>query len=125
MRKDLVVLWAVILLAPVALCQQPPVPGAAHSQPKLSASQQEALDVIEQLIAEAKGYDDKALEIRVRAEAADLIWPFTPDRARKTMLDAFDDAAALKADPGEDKAAKTNSWEAQAAVAERLEAVNG
>jgi hypothetical protein len=37
------------------------------------------------------------------------------------MLDAFDDAAALKADPGEDKAAKTNSWEAQAAVAERLE----
>ena len=121
MRSRLLLCFGLILPGPVALCQQPPIPVAARPQDKLSPSQQQALDAIEQLIAEAKGYDYKALEIRVRAEAADLIWPFTPDRARKTMLDAFDDAAALKADPGEDKAAKTNSWEAQAAVAERLE----
>jgi hypothetical protein len=121
MRKGLVVSWAVILLAPTAWGQEGPGPGPAQPQQKLSASQQRSLLAIDELIAEAKGYDDKALEIRVRAEAADLTWPFTPDRARQTLIDAFDDAAALKTDPVQDKPSNPNSWDTQAAAAERFQ----
>ncbi|HWX42918.1 MAG TPA: hypothetical protein VN345_17350 [Blastocatellia bacterium] len=121
MCNRFVVSCAVMMLARIAWNQEGSTPGITKPQHDLGSSQQQALFAIDELIAEARGYDDRLLEIRVKAEAADLIWPFNPDRARQTLLDAFDGAAALKIESANTNAIKTDSAESHTTAGQRLE----
>ncbi len=61
-------------------------------------TQQQALLVLQDLVAESKKYDDVELRVHIKSQAADIVWAFDPQWARDIIIGAFDDAAAIEKD---------------------------
>jgi hypothetical protein len=70
--------------------------GQQRAEVNPDPSRQSALLALEDLLTESKGYDDRVLRVRVKAQVADVIWPIEPERAKELIISAFEDALALK-----------------------------
>lgn len=58
-----------------------------------ACDQQRALSLIHQQVAEAKSFDDPVAQISTMIRAADLLWLFQRESARKIFTEAYDLAA--------------------------------
>lgn len=83
-----------ILLSPAlaAFAQEQTLPAQADPL------REQALFALENTLTESKGYEDQSLQIRVKAQIADVLWPVEPGRARSLLVTAFKEVATLKAD---------------------------
>jgi len=50
-----------------------------------------ALAVLEDILRESNGYENRALRVRVKAQIADVLWPSAPERAKELVGAAFDE----------------------------------
>lgn len=62
----------------------------------LTAEQQTALYVLDQLSESAKKFDDDLLKIRTQAQVADILWRYDEPRARRQLEEAFRAIAPVK-----------------------------
>jgi hypothetical protein len=88
------------------------VPSRASGQGKADLAKEtarlQALAALNEVLSEAKGYDDRALRAKIRTEIADLLWSSEPARGRDLIVEAFDDAAALQTTLSERYAVRAN-----------------
>jgi hypothetical protein len=88
------------------------IPSRASGQERVDLAKEtarlQAQAALNEVLSEAKGYDDRALRARVRAEVADLLWPSEPARSRDLIVEAFDDAAALQSPLSERYSVRAN-----------------
>lgn len=75
-----------------ALAQERPI------QTPIDPLREQALLALENVLTESKGFEDQTLQVRVKAQIADVLWPLEPVRARGLIVTAFKEVAALKVD---------------------------
>ncbi|MGI9107610.1 MAG: hypothetical protein ACR2G4_15335 [Pyrinomonadaceae bacterium] len=68
------------------------------AQTPIDPRREQALVALENILSEAKGYEDRILQVRVKAQIADVLWSLEPERARELLVAAFQEVAELKAD---------------------------
>lgn len=69
-----------------AFAQQKPAAVTVAS----SCNSDDAVEIVQQQLAETKTYDDDAKRISVLIRGADLLWPFHEERSRAAFVEAFD-----------------------------------
>jgi hypothetical protein len=87
-------------------------PSRASVQERVDSAKEaerlQALAALDEVLSEAKGYDDRNLRAKIKAEIADLLWPSEPARGRDLIVEAFDDATALQTPLSERYAVRAN-----------------
>lgn len=86
----------VAVLASIAVQAQVPQPVTSPTEQRQAPSQQSSriISLLEQLADQARGSDDLAFAVRSQAQAATLLWPQAPERARSIYRRAFESIAA-------------------------------
>lgn len=63
---------------------------------RLTATQQAALSVLDQLSESARKFEDDLLRLRTQAQVADMLWDYDAPRARRELEEAFRGTASIK-----------------------------
>jgi hypothetical protein len=71
-------------------------PQSSVAATSLTAEQQAALYVLDQLFESAKKFEDDLLRLRTQAQVADMIWGYDEPRARRQLEEAFRATASVK-----------------------------
>ncbi|HEX7956923.1 MAG TPA: hypothetical protein VF508_08280, partial [Pyrinomonadaceae bacterium] len=82
-----VTILAAVLLFGSAL----PAAGQELDQQAQRLAQLQKLLPLEELISEARKYENAGLRVRVETLSADILWPFDAGRARSLASEAFDE----------------------------------
>lgn len=91
---------------------QAQVQQSAHSKEKVAAASQQysrIISLLERLADQARASDDLAFAVRAQSQAATLLWPQAPERARSIYRRAFESIAVSPAKPDQKSNASGSS----------------